>query len=566
MRTRAFVAAIVSALLVAGCGSTATAPPAATSSGTAPTSAPTSMAPITPTPNRSLPVLQGVVDAPTVIDVPASVVSETVVTSAGGTISAEGVTVAVPAGGVSSDTKVVVSRLEAPFEMNVFAPVTSTDPAAMAIGKSYDLGPSGTTFAQPVDITLAYDPAFVPAGTDPATIGVAYYTGTHWAVAGGAVDPAAHTVTVRVQKLEGELFTTILVATAAGLLINKGIRWYYGGDGVKSDPISEKNASKWITPDDPTVRKVAASAKVKGVPASDPEKLADFLKNHKGGSVPITIAGPDGKPMTLGGRYSTAGNANWQKPADYLTTGDMRGDCTDVTNALVSAFRALGYPARGVFGYVVDKESPHAWGEVVIGGKPYFIDEEGTLQPLDQAVTSMHLILPDASDPRAFAWDETGQAPYTPEWWNEKIDVNGKWAGTFTVTAVSIDPAMRAEAEKQAADQGCDLTDALEQLVGKAVPMTLDLTVGEDGKGTATVFIDYSVIKDAKGKPLASKPSTADVTYVGDRITFVGEGVSGSMTGTVSRTGDTSTIRGTTKVSGEGFTMTGVWSVGRNGQ
>ncbi len=564
MSKRAVAATLLTAVLLAGCGATATPAPASPVAGATQAPASVTAAPITPTPAPSAPLVQTVVDAPTVIDVPTEVVSTSTVTPAGASIAADGVTVIVPAGGVSQDTEVVVARLGAPFGMSVFAPAASTDAPAIAIGKSYDFGPSGTTFAQPAVITLPFDPANVPVGTDPAQITAAYWTGTHWAVAGGTVDPVAHTVTFGVEAFEGEVFTTILAATAAGIVINRVIKWAYGGEGVKSDAISEKTAPKWVTPDDPTVRKTGQSANVGGVPLTDPAKVADYLKkNADKKPVPVSVTGPDGSPTTFEGKYSTAPGKGWQKPADYLTKGNLSGDCTDVTNAMVSMFRALGYPAKGVFGYVVDKDSPHAWAEVVIGGKPYVVDEEGKIQPLAQAVENMKLIRPDPGDPRAYMWDETGQAPYTAEWWNEQIDVNGKWTGTFTVTDVSIDPKLRAEAEKAAEEEGCDLTDALNQLVGKAVPMTLDISVDDKGKGTATVFIDYSVIKDKNGKPLKSEPSSADVTYAGNRLEFVSEDGQGAMAGTASRNGDVLTIRGTTSVGGEGVTMTGVWTVSR---
>ncbi len=565
MSRRAVAATLLSAILVAGCGATATPPPASPVVGATQALEPATVAPITPTPAPSAPLVQTVVDAPTVIDVPTEVVSTSTVTPAGASIAADGVTVTVPAGGVANDTEVVIARLGAPFGMNVFAPIGSTDPSALAIGKSFDFGPSGTAFEQPAVITLPYDPANVPDGTDPARITAAYWTGTHWAVAGGNVDPDAHTVTVAVSAFEGEIFTTIAIATGVGILINQGIKWYYGAEGVKSDAISEKNAPKWVTPDDPNVRTTAGTANVDGIPLNDPAKVADYLKrNADKKPAPVTLTGPDGQPTTLGNKYSQAPGKGWQKPADYLTKGNLEGDCTDVTNAMVSMFRALGYPAKGVFGYVVDKDSPHAWAEVVIGGKPYLVDEEGKLQPLDQAMTSMHLIRPDPDDPRASMWDETGQAPYKAEWWNEEIDVNGSWAGTFTVTDVTMTDEARTDATKLAADEGCDLGEALKQLIGKAIPMTMDISVDKSGKGSAIVFVDYSVIKDAKGEPLSSKPSEENVTYVGNRLTLMTEGGSGGMTGMASRSGSTLTIRGTTSLFESGMTMTGVWTVSRN--
>jgi hypothetical protein len=122
---------MLSAILVAGCASATSPGPSTTA---AASSAPTA---------SSIPVLETQMEGPTVIDVPADVVSTSVVTPGGASIAADGVTVAVPAGGVTSDTTVVVKRLNAPFHMNVFAPSAPTDVAAIPIGHPYDFGPAG---------------------------------------------------------------------------------------------------------------------------------------------------------------------------------------------------------------------------------------------------------------------------------------------------------------------------------------------------------------------------------------------------------------------------------------
>jgi hypothetical protein len=69
--------------------------------------------------------------------------------------------------------------------MNIFARYDPTDVAAIPIGHAYDFGPAGLQFAQPVEVTLPYDPQYVPAGTDPARIAAAYFNGVRWVVAGG---------------------------------------------------------------------------------------------------------------------------------------------------------------------------------------------------------------------------------------------------------------------------------------------------------------------------------------------------------------------------------------------
>ncbi|MFI5042961.1 MAG: transglutaminase domain-containing protein, partial [Acidimicrobiales bacterium] len=410
----------------------------------------------------------------------------------------------------------------------------------------------------PVDVAVPYDPASVPAGTDPARIAVAYFNGTAWSVAGGTADPATRTVRVRLQAFHGEVLTTILVATAVGLLINRAIKWGYGAEGVSSDPISDKNAATWITPEDPAVTAAATSGTVGGVPLGDARRLAAYLEGNGTNAKPVTLVGQDGTSTTLQGRWSKAPGSNWQKPGDYLTKGNMAGDCTDVTSALVSVFRSLGYPAKAVFGYAVDKDSPHVWGEVRIGGKPYLIDEEGQLQPLDLAVKSLHLIRPEKDDPRAFMWDENGQAAYDPSWWTAGYDINGTWTGTFTITDLSIDE----EAAKQAADAGCTAA-VLDAMKGKVLPLTLTFTVDIAGRGTAKMFIDTSSIKDSNGKPVTSEPQTLPITYAKNRVKFEieqSEAATSTMSGEVVAGADGVVLKGTTTVSGPGFSATGVWS------
>jgi hypothetical protein len=265
--------------------------------------------------------------------------------------------------------------------------------------------------------------------------------------------------------------------------------------------------------------------------------------------------------LTLEGRWSDAAGTNWQKPADFLTKGDMRGDCTDVSNTLVSMFRSMGYPAKSVFGYVNDKTSPHVWGEVLIGDKMYLIDEMGSLQKLDVAMSLMHLIRPDASDARNAMWDENGETPYEAAWWTKVLDINGKWRGTLTFTEMNIDP----EVAKQAEAQGCSMAE-LDALKGKALPMTMTIKVNVIGEGTSTTLIDMSSIKDATGKPLQSDPQTTPISHAGNKITFHPEQSSGSesaMSGVVmdNPNGGAVVIQGTTTVTGKGFSAKAVWTV-----
>ena len=497
-------------------------------------------------------------EAPTVIDVPHEVVVSEVVTPDGATFATEGATLVIPPGAVSAGTSVEITRVDVPFAQNPYARDEPGSVAAVAAGPVLDFGPAGVTFDVPVTVTVPYDPTAATEGLDQPAI--AYYTGTRWVILGGTVDTAAHTVTISQDAFEGEIFTTIILATAAGLVINQGIKWYYGKEAVKKDPISDKTAANWVTPKDPAVKSAAASATIDGVPIKDPRDLADFLKTHPGRTGAITITGPDGKPRSPS--YSADAKSNWQRPADYFGTSGMKGDCTDVTAAMVSIFRSLGYPAKSVFGYTVDKNSPHVWGEVSVDGKPYLIDEDGHLQPLADAVKDLQLIRPDPDDPRAFMWDENGQVPYQADWWDATA-INGRWAGSITFTEINADDSAMKDAE----DQGCTAA-ILEGLKGQALPMTMVITVDDLGKGKAVTTIDMSAVNDANGKARKSEPQTIKLSYRDGTLTFnlgqASSGATSSMTGRLlGDIGGGAVIEGTMTLTGKGFSAKAVWSVTR---
>jgi hypothetical protein len=351
------------------------------------------------------------------------------------------------------------------------------------IAHTYDLGPDGVRFAQPVAVTLPYDPANVPEGTDPGRIAAAYFTGTHWAIAGGAVDPVAHTVTVRLDAFEGIAWVPVLaLGLGLGIPIALKIHWSFGGEGVNSDAIVEKQAAKWVTPDDPTVDVAAGGATVEGVPLNDPAKVAQLLRKNpdpdKGQQ--ISLPGPSGAPVSLYARYSAGTGTNWQRPATYLAPAGMRGDCTDVTNALVSVFRNLGYPTKAVFGYSQDTNHPHVWGEVRIGGEPYLIDDDGMLSPLDSGLKSRGFIRPGPDDARGAMWDENGQTAYEPSWWTK--------APTVMIGRLDLASMM---------SEGADLTKLNDLVAENQVRISYD---AGDGGGATRARIDgtfdYVIVLD----------------------------------------------------------------------
>jgi hypothetical protein len=144
----------------------------------------------------------------------------------------------------------------------------------------------------------------------------------------------------------------------------------------------------------------------------------------------------------------------------------------------------------------------------------------------------------------------------------EKVDINGKWAGTMTFTDITVDQ----EAAQSAQDQGCSLA-LLDALKGKPLPMTMDITVDESGQGEAVTLIDVSSLStDDSGGSTSSEPQTWPLTYSGHGLVFQVPSSGGavtSMTGTVAKEGNNYVIKGALSGSGKGYSFKGVWTVGR---
>ena len=145
LRPLTLAAAIAAALLAAGCGGddpTAPTPPPTTTLGTVPTSG-------------------------TTLQVP------------GG-----GVQLVFPAGAVTTATTITAEPS-----------VEHASDATIVPGTVFDFGPDGTQFAEPVQLTIAYDPTKLPTGTVEGSLAVHKYYPDGWRlIPGGTVDLAARTV------------------------------------------------------------------------------------------------------------------------------------------------------------------------------------------------------------------------------------------------------------------------------------------------------------------------------------------------------------------------------------
>jgi hypothetical protein len=106
----------------------------------------------------------------------------TVGKSGGDVATSDGVlTVSVPAGALPADTQITITEIRSP--------------AAGAIGKTFDIGPSGTQFTTPVTLKFKYSSADL-SGTAATSLEVATIVNGEWvALANGAVDTGTQIAT-----------------------------------------------------------------------------------------------------------------------------------------------------------------------------------------------------------------------------------------------------------------------------------------------------------------------------------------------------------------------------------
>lgn len=145
----------------------------------------------------------------------------------------------------------------------------------------------------------------------------------------------------------------------------------------------------------------------------------------------------------------------------------------------------------------------------------------------------------------------------------EEIDINGHWTGTFTITEVNI---TSDEAKQSAEQQGCSL-EFLNDLKGKPLPMTMDITIEDSGKGSVTWVIDTSSLQQPDGESLESSPKTYEATFSGDTLTIQ---LPPSDTGTMTMVGRVSKKDGGLVLTGElavkdqsGYSLKAVWTLKR---
>ncbi len=126
----------------------------------------------------------------------------------------------------------------------------------------------------------------------------------------------------------------------------------------------------------------------------------------------------------------------------------------------------------------------------------------------------------------------------------ERIDINGTWTGTYTITDLTITD------QEAAKEQGCALA-LTQQIVGKPLPMTLVFTVDESGYGTAVMTVDTSSLGEMSGD---DEPQTLDVQYAGNTVMMTTADGKTTLPATVSRSGSMLYLKGSLSGKGKGYT------------
>jgi hypothetical protein len=140
-------------------------------------------------------------------------------------------------------------------------------------------------------------------------------------------------------------------------------------------------------------------------------------------------------------------------------------------------------------------------------------------------------------------------------------EFSGLWSGTYTVTDLNIPDDVAQGAE----EQGCSLAE-LQAMLGKDLPMTMNITVDPGGRsGTAVMEIDVSSLNTGTSDGVSSEPQTIPFTIQGNTLTFSVDGSEAptTMSGTVTRQGKTLGMTGTMVMGQSGIGMSAEWQVTR---
>jgi len=148
---------------------------------------------------RTLPVQFRIEQGAVAVVAPGS--ASSIGTSGGNIVTSDGhVALAVPAGALAAPTNLTV------------ATATSFPTGSGVWSAPVDLGPTGTTFAGPVILTLSYDPTQLPSGVPPSALSVYVSDGTGWEfVPGSTVNAVDNTVSVPISHFS--VYTVTIAPT-----------------------------------------------------------------------------------------------------------------------------------------------------------------------------------------------------------------------------------------------------------------------------------------------------------------------------------------------------------------
>src|SRR2546423_2808507 len=150
--------------------------------------------------------------------------SATITVLDGGIISSAGGTLTLQSGAV----QIVVppDALTANTNLSVAVSIAFARDPRVVGRTAFDFGPPGTSFAKPVTLTIRYDPAFLPSGTEEGALELYQHTTSGWEVVPqSAVDVTAKTVTAPVTHfstyaiLTPDAVAAIAIGGASPLLV-----------------------------------------------------------------------------------------------------------------------------------------------------------------------------------------------------------------------------------------------------------------------------------------------------------------------------------------------------------
>jgi len=381
--------------------------------------------------SSGIPLVETPMVAPTVIDVPTEDSNLSIAPGKGGRLDVDGISLVVPSGAATSNSTVTVRELQEPFHMTMWQSPEEAGTNPTVVGPVVDFGPEGTTFSEPVTVSIPYSQMALPAGVSEDSIVPAYWNGQTWVAVSGTVDKSADTVSVRLKDFKGSGLAPIAAVAALGAVIVGTFAYagYHAYKWLKGDAIVQGKAKDWVTPKTDIVQQYAKQAVITDsnthvqMSLQDPKMPAWLAAGSaQGHAMDMGYLSSDGQVQAI--KHDEDGNG-WQKPDDFFLKGDdfgpLNGDCTDAANSSVSVFIASRFKAKAVFGYNAEKGGAHAYAEVVIDGQLYRMDEGGLYTEKRWGELNMPTYNPPSSWDRRFnsMWDDAGQQPYNKDWWRQ---------------------------------------------------------------------------------------------------------------------------------------------------